>query len=130
MSDEDTNSQFTPGGDGPQKGHTYDDLFRLLESLRGEFREFRVSVAECSPLTSPLSETLEAVHADVGRVDLQLQLQEFGVEAAEIRKAVWQITKVVAEIGKGYRRIESKVNGIAIDCVEIKRSTGAGASAT
>lgn len=101
-----------------KKGHTYDDLFRLLESLRGEFRELRVSVAECSPLTSPLSETLEAVRADVGTVDLRLKA--FGVEASEIRNAVSETTKVVAEIAKACRRIESKVNGVAIDCAEIK----------
>lgn len=118
MSDRDTPSQFSHESDGMQQGRTYDDLFRLLELLRGEVAEFRASAAECLPTTEPLFETLEAVNADVRTV--ALQLKAIGVEAAEIGKAVSENTKVVAEIAKGYRRIESKVNGVAIDCAEIK----------
>lgn len=118
MSDRDTPRQFSHESDGMLHGRTYDDLFRLLESLRGEVAEFRASVAESSPMTAPLSETLEAVNADLGAV--ALQLKAVGIETTEIGNAVSENTKVVAEIAKGYRRIESKVNGIAIDCAEIK----------
>jgi hypothetical protein len=58
MSDEDTTRQFSPGGDGPQQGRSVEELFSLVESLRGEFTEFRDKVDVRLLGTTPLSETL------------------------------------------------------------------------
>lgn len=96
--------QFSPGGDEPQQGRTVEDLFSLVESLRGEFTEFRDKVDVRLLGTTPLSETLELVRADVGAL-------------AERQTA---LGTDVAEIAKVSRRIESKINGIAIDFAEIK----------
>jgi len=104
MSNEDTTRQFPPAGGGQQPGRTLDDLFQLMESLRGEFTEFRARVEARLLNTTLLSETLNAVRADVRAV-------------AERQDPLEQD---VAEIAKASRRIESKVNGISIDFSEIK----------
>jgi chromosome segregation ATPase len=112
MSDEDTTTrEFSPEGDQEQHGRTLDDLFSLVESLRGEFTEFRDRVEVRLLRTTPLSETLEVVRADVASVAQQQHT---------LRNEVSEISKAVAEIAKGNRRIENKVNGISIDLSEIK----------
>ena len=58
MSDEDTTRQFSPEGYG-QQGRKLDDLFSLVQSLRGEFTEFRDRVEVRLLRTTPMSETLE-----------------------------------------------------------------------
>lgn len=105
MSNEDTTRQFsTEGGGQGQPGRTLDDLFRLVEALAGEFTEFRGRVETRLLNTTPLSETLEAVRADVRGVAEQQDT----------------LAREVAEIAKAARRIESKVNGISIDFSEMK----------
>lgn len=118
MPDADTTTQFSREGDGPQPGRTLDDLFGLVESLRGEFAEFRERVEIRLLGTTPLSEMIDAIRADVGIV--AERQNAFGKEVAEIAKAVTELTKATSEIAKGSRRIESKVNGIAIDFAELK----------
>jgi methyl-accepting chemotaxis protein len=114
MSDEDTTKQFSPEVDRQPQGRTLDDLFSLVQSLRGEFTEFRDRVEG----RLPLSKTLDEVRADVGTIaEMLVTLRN---EVAEIAKAVTEITKTITEIAKGNRRIESKVNGISIDFSEIK----------
>ena len=139
MSDEDTTRQFSPEGDGQQQGRTLDDLFSLVQSLRGEFMEFRDRVEVRLLRTTPMSETLEAVRADVRLVaerqdTLRNEVAEIRNEVGEIRNEVGLvaerqdtlrnevagIAKAVIELAKGSRRIESKVKGISIDFSEIK----------
>lgn len=146
MHDEDTTEQLSPGGGRQQRGRTLDDLFSLVQSLRGEFTEFSDKVEVRLLRTTPLSETLEAVRADVGIVaerqdTLRIEVAEIRTEVAEIRTEVAavrteltevrtevaavrtevaEIARAVTEIAKASRRIESKVNGISIDFSEIK----------
>jgi len=111
MSDQDTTRKFSPEDDQQQQGHTLDDLFSLVQSLRYEFTEFRDKVEVRLLRTTPLSETLEAVQADVRTV---AERQD------TLRNEVSEISKTASEIAKGNRRIENKVNGISIDFSEIK----------
>jgi uncharacterized coiled-coil DUF342 family protein len=79
-----------------------------------------------------MSETLEAVRADVGTIadrqntlrtevaELRNEVSEMHNQVAETRNEVAEIVKAVTELAKGSRRIESKVNGISIDFSEIK----------
>lgn len=111
MSDADTTRQFSDEGDQRPEGRTLNDLFFLVESLGGEFTEFRDKVEVRLLRTTPLSETLETVRGNVAAV---------AEHQDTLRNDVAEIAKVIAEIAKGSRRIESKVNGISIDFSEIK----------
>src|SRR5206468_2305846 len=102
MSDEDTTRQFSPEGYG-QQGRKLDDLFSLVQSLRGEFTEFRDRVEVRLLRTTPMSETLEAVRADVRLVaerqdTLRNEVVEIRNEVGEIRNEVVEIRNEVGEI--------------------------------
>ncbi len=79
--------------------------------MRGEFTEFRYRVEVRLLSTTPLSETLDVVRAEVGTI---AERQD------TVRSEVAEIAKAVTEIAKVNRRIESKINGISIDFSEIK----------
>lgn len=111
MSEEDTTREFSSVGDRQEQRRTLDDLFSLVDSLRSEFTEFQDRVEVRLLKTTPLSETLEAVRADVGTVAERQDM---------LRNEVSEISKAVSEIVKGNRRIENKINGISIDFSEIK----------
>jgi hypothetical protein len=95
MSDEETTREFSSENDRQQPGRTLDALFSLVESLRNEFTEFRDKIEVRLLRTTPLSETLDAVRADV----------------ATIAERQDTLSKTVNEIAKGTRRIENKING-------------------
>lgn len=132
MSDKDTTNQSSSQCTG-QRERTFDDLFLLLQSLRSEVGQFCDDARWLK--TPPLSETLEAPST------VAEQAGELGREVAEIARKSAEMSKIVmgmrtvtteiaksvigarnssAEIAKVSRRIESKVNGIAIDVAEIK----------
>jgi uncharacterized coiled-coil DUF342 family protein len=131
MSDKDTTNQSSSQCTGQQE-RTLDDLFSLLQSLRSEVGQFR---DDGRWLKTPLSETLEAANTVAEQADeLRREVAELARESAEVSKAgigmrsvtteiaksVIQVRNSSAEIAKVSRRIESKVNGIAIDVAEIK----------
>ena len=127
--DEETTKRLSPEtseGDG----RTIDDLFRLvqssfdflrgrIESLEGEFRAHRVEFeahrgefvdfrdkvdSRLLKMTTPLSETLEAIRVEVRQVGERQDA--FAVELADLKRIV--------------RKIDHKLGGLSSDMYDIK----------
>jgi hypothetical protein len=104
--------------DGSQPNRTLDNLFSLVELLRGELTDFRAEFTEFRDRvevrllsTTPLGETVDLVRADIAVL---------AERQTTLSTEMSGIAKTNAEIAKASRRIESKVNGISIDFAEIK----------
>ena len=134
--DEETTKRLSPEtseGDG----RTIDDLFRLvqssfdflrgrIESLEGEFRAHRVEFeahraefvdfrdkvdSRLLKMTTPLSETLEAIRVEVRQVgerqeNFAARQDAFAVELADLKRIV--------------RKIDHKLGGLSSDMYDIK----------
>src|SRR2546421_11925593 len=125
-------SEQTSGG-----GHTIEDVFRLvvsmndrligledrfethragLEAHRSEFIEFRDRVdSRLLKMTTPLSETLEAIRGDIRQVrERQDQFAErqdaFAAELAEVKRIVRKIDYTVGEMLREMYAIKGEIH--------------------
>jgi septal ring factor EnvC (AmiA/AmiB activator) len=114
---EDPTRRFESAGNGG--GRTLDDLFEMMQSLRNdfdalrtEFTAFRDKVdARLLKITTPLSETLEAIRVDIRAVT---ESQDASArETAEMRSDI-------ADIKKVNRRIETKFVMLTNEFYEFK----------
>ena len=127
--DEETTKRLSPET-SEGEGRTIDDLFRLvqssfdflrgrIESLEGEFRAHRVEFeahraefvdfrdkvdSRLLKMTTPLSETLEAIRVEVRQVGERQDV--FAVEFADLKRIV--------------RKIDHKLGGLSSDMYDIK----------
>ena len=127
--DEETTKRLSPET-SEGSGRTIDDLFRLvqssfdflrgrIESLEGEFRAHRVEFeahrgefvdfrdkvdSRLLKMTTPLSETLEAIRVEVRQVGARQDA--FAVELADLKRIV--------------RKIDHKLGGLSSDMYDIK----------
>jgi len=119
MSENDETSKRLSSEAFAEVGHTIEDVFQLAGSIndrlirledrfeahRAEFVEFRDKVdSRLLKLTTPLSETLEAIRVEVRQVGERQDV--FAVELADVKRIV--------------RKIDHKLGGLSSDMYDIK----------
>jgi len=119
MSENDETSKRLSSEAFAEVGHTIEDVFQLAGSIndrlirledrfeahRAEFVEFRDKVdSRLLKLTTPLSETLEAIRVEVRQVGERQDV--FAVEFADLKRIV--------------RKIDHKLGGLSSDMYDIK----------
>jgi len=119
MSENDETSKRLSSEAFAEVGHTIEDVFQLAVSIndrlirledrfeahRAEFVEFRDKVdSRLLKLTTPLSETLEAIRVEVRQVGERQDV--FAVELADLKRIV--------------RKIDHKLGGLSSDMYDIK----------
>ena len=119
MSENDETSKRLSSEAFAEVGHTIEDVFQLAVSIndrlirledrfeahRAEFVEFRDKVdSRLLKLTTPLSETLEAIRVEVRQVGERQDV--FAVELADVKRIV--------------RKIDHKLGGLSSDMYDIK----------
>ena len=119
MSENDETSKRLSSEAFAEVGHTIEDVFQLAVSIndrlirledrfeahRAEFVEFRDKVdSRLLKLTTPLSETLEAIRVEVRQVGARQDA--FAVELADLKRIV--------------RKIDHKLGGLSSDMYDIK----------
>ena len=119
MSENDETSKRLSSEASAEVGHTIEDVFQLAGSIndrlirledrfeahRAEFVEFRDKVdSRLLKLTTPLSETLEAIRVEVRQVGERQDV--FAVEFADLKRIV--------------RKIDHKLGGLSSDMYDIK----------
>ena len=119
MSENDETSKRLSSEAFAEVGHTIEDVFQLAVSIndrlirledrfeahRAEFVEFRDKVdSRLLKLTTPLSETLEAIRVEVRQVGERQDV--FAMELADLKRIV--------------RKIDHKVGGLSSDMYDIK----------
>ena len=126
MSENDETTKRLSSEASAEVGHTIEDVFRLVVSMndrlikledrfeahRAEFVEFRDKVdSRLLKLTTPLSETLEAIRVEVRQVgerqdSFAARQEAFAVELADLKRIV--------------RKIDHKLGGLSSDMYDIK----------
>jgi len=119
MSENDETTKRLSPEASKEVGHTIEDVFQLVVSMndrlirledrfeahRAEFLEFRDKVdSRLLKLTTPLSETLEAIRVEVRQVGERQDA--FAVELADLKRIV--------------RKIDHKLGGLSSDMYDIK----------
>ena len=119
MSENDETTKRLSSEASAEVGHTIEDVFQLVVSMndrlirledrfeahRAEFVEFRDKVdSRLLKLTTPLSETLEAIRVEVRQVGERQDA--FAVELADLKRIV--------------RKIDHKLGGLSSDMYDIK----------
>ena len=119
MSENDETTKRLSSEASAEVGHTIEDVFQLAVSIndrlirledrfeahRAEFVEFRDKVdSRLLKLTTPLSETLEAIRVEVRQVGERQDV--FAVELADVKRIV--------------RKIDHKLGGLSSDMYDIK----------
>ena len=119
MSENDETTKRLSSEASAEVGHTIEDVFQLAVSMndrlirledrfeahRAEFVEFRDKVdSRLLKLTTPLSETLEAIRVEVRQVGERQDV--FAVELADVKRIV--------------RKIDHKLGGLSSDMYDIK----------
>ena len=119
MSENDEKTKRLSSEASAEVGHTIEDVFQLAVSMndrlirledrfeahRAEFVEFRDKVdSRLLKLTTPLSETLEAIRVEVRQVGERQDV--FAVELADVKRIV--------------RKIDHKLGGLSSDMYDIK----------
>ena len=119
MSEHDETTKRLSSEASAEVGHTIEDVFQLVVSMndrlirledrfeahRAEFLEFRDKVdSRLLKLTTPLSETLEAIRVEVRQVGARQDA--FAVELADLKRIV--------------RKIDHKLGGLSSDMYDIK----------
>ena len=119
MSENDETTKRLSSEASAEVGHTIEDVFQLVVSMndrlmrledrfelhRAEFVEFRDKVdSRLLKLTTPLSETLEAIRVEVRQVGERQDV--FAVELADLKRIV--------------RKIDHKLGGLSSDMYDIK----------
>ena len=119
MSEHDETTKRLSSEASAEVGHTIEDVFQLAVSIndrlirledrfeahRAEFLEFRDKVdSRLLKLTTPLSETLEAIRVEVRQVGARQDA--FAVELADLKRIV--------------RKIDHKLGGLSSDMYDIK----------
>ena len=118
MSENDETTKRLSSEASAEVGHTIEDVFQLVVSMndrlmrledrfelhRAEFVEFRDKVdSRLLKLTTPLSETLEAIRVEVRQVGERQDV--FAVELADLKRIV--------------RKIDHKLGGLSSDMYDI-----------
>ncbi len=126
MSENDETTKRLSPEASKEVGHTIEDVFQLVVSMndrlirledrfeahRAEFLEFRDKVdSRLLKLTTPLSETLEAIRVEVRQVgerqdSFAARQDAFAVELADLKRIV--------------RKIDHKLGGLSSDMYDIK----------
>jgi len=126
MSENDETTKRLSPEASKEVGHTIEDVFQLVVSMndrlirledrfeahRAEFLEFRDKVdSRLLKLTTPLSETLEAIRVEVRQVgerqdSFAARQEAFAVELADLKRIV--------------RKIDHKLGGLSSDMYDIK----------
>jgi len=126
MSENDETTKRLSSEASAEVGHTIEDVFQLVVSMndrlirledrfeahRAEFLEFRDKVdSRLLKLTTPLSETLEAIRVEVRQVgerqdSFAARQDAFAVELADLKRIV--------------RKIDHKLGGLSSDMYDIK----------
>ena len=119
MSENDETTKRLSSEASAEVGHTIEDVFQLAVSIndrlirledrfeahRAEFVEFRDKVdSRLLKMTTPLSETLEAIRVEVRQVGARQDA--FAVELADLKRIV--------------RKIDHKLGGLSSDMYDIK----------
>jgi len=119
MSENDETTKRLSSEASAEVGHTIEDVFQLAVSIndrlirledrfeahRAEFVEFRDKVdSRLLKLTTPLSETLEAIRVEVRQVGERQDV--FAMELADLKRIV--------------RKIDHKLGGLSSDMYDIK----------
>ena len=119
MSENDETTKRLSSEASAEVGHTIEDVFQLVVSMndqlirledrfeahRAEFVEFRDKVdSRLLKLTTPLSETLEAIRVEVRQVGERQDV--FAMELADLKRIV--------------RKIDHKLGGLSSDMYDIK----------
>ena len=126
MSENDETTKRLSSEASAEVGHTIEDVFQLVVSMndqlirledrfeahRAEFIEFRDKVdSRLLKMTTPLSETLEAIRVEVRQVgerqeNFAARQDAFAVELADLKRIV--------------RKIDHKLGGLSSDMYDIK----------
>ncbi len=130
MSENDETTKRLSSETSAEGGHTIEDVFRLVVSMndrlirledrfeahRAEFVEFRDKVdSRLLKMTTPLSETLEAIRGDIRQVrERQDQFAErqdaFAAELAEVKRIVRKIDYTVGEMLREMYAIKGEIH--------------------
>ena len=130
MSENDETTKRLSSEASAEGGHTIEDVFRLVVSIsdrlagledrsevhRAEFVEFRDKVdSRLLKMTTPLSETLEAIRGDIRQVrERQDQFAErqdaFAAELADVKRIVRKIDYTVGEMLREMYAIKGEIH--------------------
>ena len=130
MSEHDETTKRLSSEASAEVGHTIEDVFQLVVSMndrlmrledrfelhRAEFVEFRDKVdSRLVKMTTPLSETLEAIRGDIRQVrERQDQFAErqdaFAAELAEVKRIVRKIDYTVGEMLREMYAIKGEIH--------------------
>src|SRR5947207_11394573 len=130
MSEHDETTKRLSSEASAEVGHTIEDVFQLVVSMndrlmrledrfeahRAEFVEFRDKVdSRLLKMTTPLSETLEAIRGDIRQVrERQDQFAErqdaFAAELADVKRIVRKIDYTVGEMLREMYAIKGEIH--------------------
>ena len=130
MSENDETTKRLSSEASAEVGHTIEDVFQLVVSMndrlirledrfeahRAEFVEFRDKVdSRLLKMTTPLSETLEAIRGDIRQVrERQDQFAErqdaFAAELADVKRIVRKIDYTVGEMLREMYAIKGEIH--------------------